>query len=514
MIMNVNIIFLWGIMPMTIYIDNHPFHYEMENVVRLFFPNDKITVKEEISENPEIPYIITSMINNGITAEINAEVVTDDFSDKNKKSLLLSTDDFEKEAERTMAICLYELLQKLTGRKQPWGILTGVRPIKLFRRLTAQYGTDGAKEYFTDKLLVSEEKANLSIITEKYERKILALSQPRSFSLYISIPFCPTRCSYCSFVSQSVEKAKKLIEPYFKLLCKEIEYTAEIAKECNLILESVYVGGGTPTTLNAEQLGILVKTIKENFNMETCREFTVEAGRPDTTDIDKLTVLYESGVDRISINPQTLNDSVLEVIGRKHTAQQTVDAFNLARQVGFKHINMDLIAGLPTDTVESFNDTLNKICMLNPESVTVHTLAMKRSSRLTEEGRTLETDKEVPAAKMLRQCEKQLTDNGYHPYYLYRQSRMEGNLENVGWSKDGFDGLYNVYVMDETHTILGCGAGAVSKLKKPKSEELTRIFNYKYPYEYINGFEEMLNRKKQVKTFYDELSEYLSKICS
>lgn len=498
---------------MTIYIDNHPFHYEMENLVRLFFPNDKIIVKEEIPENPEIPYIVTSMTDDGTTAEITTLAVADNFYEKNKKSILLSTEDFKREAERTMAVCVYELLKKLTGKTQPWGILTGIRPIKLFRRLTAQYGFNGAKEYFTDKLLVSEEKLNLSIVTEKYEQKILSLSKPRSFSLYISIPFCPTRCSYCSFVSQSIEKAKKLIEPYFELLCKEIEYTAHLAKECNLVLESVYVGGGTPTTLNAQQLETLIKTVKNNFNLETCREFTVEAGRPDTIDIDKLTALYRNGIDRISINPQTLNDSVLEIIGRKHTSQQTIDAFELARKVGFKHINMDLIAGLPTDTVESFNNTLNQICTLNPESVTVHTLSMKRSSRLTEEGREV-TEKEVPAAKMLRQCEKQLTQNGYHPYYLYRQSRMEGNLENVGWSKDGFDGLYNVYVMDETHTILGCGAGAVSKLKKPQSEELTRIFNYKYPYEYINGFEEMLNRKKQVKTFYDELSEYLSKICT
>ncbi len=497
---------------MTIYIENHSFRYEMENLVRLFFPNDKITVKTEVSENPEIPYIITSMSGKEIV-NINVKVVTGNFSADNAKTLLRSVSDFEKEAERTMAICVYELLEDMTGKSQPWGILTGVRPIKLFRRLRAQYGEDGAKKYFRDKLLVSEEKINLSSITEKYERKILELSKPRSFSLYISIPFCPTRCSYCSFVSQSIEKAKKLIEPYFELLCREIEYTAELSKQCGLILESVYIGGGTPTTLGATQLEKLIGTINSSFDIKTCREFTVEAGRPDTIDSDKLRAIICGGADRISINPQTLNDSVLEVIGRRHTSQQTLDAFYLAREIGFKHINMDLIAGLPTDTAESFNSTLNKICMLNPESVTVHTLAMKRSSRLTGEGKELNTSGESPAAEMLRQCEKQLSLNDYHPYYLYRQSRMEGNLENVGWAKDGFDGLYNVYVMDETHTVLGCGAGAVSKLKKPLSEELTRIFNYKYPYEYINGFNEMLNRKKQVKLFYDELSEYLSQIC-
>ena len=247
--------------------------------------------------------------------------------------------------------------------------------------------------------------------------------------------------------------------------------------------------------------------------MTKCREFTVEAGRPDTIDSDKLTAILNGGADRISINPQTLNDSVLEVIGRKHNSEQTINAYKLARDIGFKHINMDLIAGLPTDTVKSFKNTLDRICELSPESITVHTLAMKRSSRLTQEGNSVDTDKEVPAAKMLRYCEKKLFEENYHPYYLYRQTRMEGNLENVGWSKDGYDGIYNVFVMDETHTILGCGAGAVSKLKKPMSEELSRIFNYKYPYEYINGFEEMLKRKEQVKVFYDELAEYLSKIC-
>ena len=486
---------------MNIYI-NHEFHYETENLVRLFFPNEKITVVQGIPEHTAEKDVISSVKDCEIYTAFSGESESCHFEDTDTKTI-----------ERKMAVCLYQVLVRVTGRKQPWGILTGVRPIKLFRRLSESSGKAYAKDYFISELLVSDEKTNLSAVTEEYERKILALSQPRSFSLYISIPFCPSRCSYCSFVSQSIEKAQKLIEPYFELLCKEIAYTAEIAKECKLQLESVYIGGGTPTTLNAEQLEKLINTVNENFDMTTCREFTVEAGRPDTIDKEKLTAILKGGADRISINPQTLNDRVLEVIGRKHNSEQTLKAYQLAREVGFKHINMDLIAGLPTDTVESFSDTLDKICELSPESVTVHTLAMKRSSRLTQEGNSLDTDKEVPAAKMLRYCEEKLVCEGYHPYYLYRQTRMEGNLENVGWAKDGYDGIYNVFVMDETHTILGCGAGAVSKLKKPYSEELSRIFNYKYPYEYINGFEEMLRRKEQVKEFYDKLAEYLSEIC-
>ena len=501
---------------MTIYI-NHAFHYETENLVRLFFPNDKITVCREKPDEATRP-LITALIfpaDNG--SRIFVSVAAEDFYAEDTVTVTdepaQSAEIHEKNLERTLAVTLYGLLVKLTGRVQPWGILTGVRPIKLFRRLTEQYGEAYAKDYFRQQLLVSEEKTALSAVTEKYEKKILALSQPRSFSLYVSIPFCPSRCAYCSFVSQTIESAKKLIAPYFELLCQELAVTAKIAAACGLRLESVYIGGGTPTTLNAGQLRTLIETIRRCFDMRTCREFTVEAGRPDTIDREKLQAILEGGADRISINPQTLNDEVLQVIGRRHSAEDTLKAFDLARTVGFRHINMDLIAGLPTETPDSFVRTLDQLCALSPESITVHTLSMKRSSHLTLQGKELYTEKESPAAAMLRYGEQKLTAEGYHPYYLYRQTRMEGNLENVGWSKEGFDGLYNIFVMDETHTILGCGAGAVTKLKKPLSESLERIFNYKYPYEYINGFDELLRRKERVTTFYDELAEYLSQIC-
>lgn len=495
---------------MTIYINNR-FHYETENLARLFFPNDKINVVKEKPEAKELPFVTVLIKDNGTSAEIYASVEAENFFDCKEKKLD-TVELSEKDIERETAVCLYELFVKLTGRKQPWGILTGVRPIKLFRRLCDKFDRKYAEDYFEKKLLVSPEKVRLASITEKYEKNILLLSTPMSFSLYISIPFCPSRCSYCSFVSQSIESAAKLIEPYFEKLLEEIEYTARLAAECRLRLESVYIGGGTPTTLSALQLNALINKVRSCFDMSTCREFTVEAGRPDTIDAEKLSAIFDGGVDRISINPQTLNDHVLEVIGRKHTSQQTLKAFEFAREVGFTHINMDLIAGLPTESVDSFINTLDTLCNLKPESITVHTLAMKRSSRLNLQGASIETNGEGPAVGMLRYCESKLFKEGYHPYYLYRQTRMEGNLENVGWSKEGYDGLYNVFVMDETHTVLGCGAGAVTKLKNPNSEELERIFNYKYPYEYINGFSEMLNRKERVKSFYAELAEYISQI--
>lgn len=299
-------------------------------------------------------------------------------------------------------------------------------------------------------------------------------------------------------------KSKKLVDPYADLLCEEIKLTAEIANKLGLRLETVYFGGGTPTTLSAEQLSKVIGTVNGNFNMSACREFTVEAGRPDTITAEKLKALKENNVDRISINPQTLNDDVLREIGRKHTVQQFFDAFALARKCGFTNINTDLIAGLPTDTYESFKNSVDGILALDAECITVHTLSMKRSSTLTEKGVTIDREGAETTRKMLEYNQNELLKKNYIPYYLYRQSRMAGNLENVGWSKKGYESIYNVYVMDETHTILGCGSGAVTKLKRNNPDYLERIFNFKYPYEYIDRFEEMIKRKNAISAFYTQ----------
>ena len=410
----------------------------------------------------------------------------------------------DNDNELVSAQLLYKLLCDFTGLTQPWGILTGVRPVKLLRRLAEESSEEQAVKKFEKDFFVSNEKIALSRETEHNERKILELSKPESFSLYVGIPFCPSRCSYCSFVMASIERAEKLIEPYTKLLCEEIKRTAEIANKLGLRLETVYFGGGTPTTLSAEQLDTVLGTVNNSFDMSTCREFTVEAGRPDTIDIAKLFALKENKVDRISINPQTVNNEVLKTIGRKHTAQQFFDAFELARKCGFDNINTDLIAGLPTDTTESFNNSLDSIVRLNAECITVHTLCMKRASRLTTEGVTLDLQQARDAREMLAYTQNVLGQNEYIPYYMYRQSRMVGNLENVGWSKRGFESLYNVYVMDETHTILACGSGGVTKLKRNNPDYLERIFNFKYPYEYIDRFDELIQRKSGIMQFYGQ----------
>lgn len=479
---------------MNLYVKNHTFWFELENVTQLFFPNEKISVFREF-DSIEEPYIF-SELSDRLTVEVRIG------SYNVTKSADVSCE--KEKNELTVCQMLYKILCDFAKIQQPWGMLTGVRPVKLLRKLCQKYGEQAAKDKLRQEYFVSEEKLKLAEQTEVNEKKILDLSRPESFSLYVGVPFCPSRCSYCSFVMSSIERAKDLIEPYVKLLCKEIKITADIANSLGLRLETVYFGGGTPTTLSAEQLNKVLTTVNSSFDMSTCREFTVEGGRPDTIDSEKLYSLKENKVDRISINPQTTNDDVLREIGRKHSAQQFFDAFELARKCGFTNINADLIAGLPTDTFESFAKSLDEIRSLNAECITVHTLCMKRASTLTTNGAVLNRDDAAAARKMLEYTKEQLTNDDYIPYYLYRQSRMVGNLENVGWSKKGFESLYNVYVMDETHTILACGSGGVTKLRRAGADTdyLERIFNFKYPYEYVNRFDELIKKKDAITKFY------------
>lgn len=490
---------------MILLIDSHPFHYEMENLCRLFFPLEKIQVRTaaNVPTNEEIT-VYTGLEKNPDGFRIEVRLQLREMLWKN--SCQVSADTVEKELERRMAILLYSLLAEACRYRPKWGVLTGVRPVKLFGRLVDEMGEEQAVRYFEDQLMVLPEKSRLCRITLQNERKILSISAPESFSLYIAIPFCPTRCSYCSFVSSSVEKTFHLIPKYVELLCEELRHTAKIVSELGLRLDSVYMGGGTPTTLSAEQLETVLNTINQSFDLSACRELTVEAGRPDTITAEKLEAMKTCGVGRISINPQTLNDEVLRAIGRHHTAAQAVEAFELARKHGFDNINMDLIAGLPKDSVESFRNTLKGILSLSPESITVHTLAVKRAAGLSQTPPLSGRPDAEAAETMLEDAACALRGHGYAPYYLYRQSRMVGNLENTGWAKPGFENCYNVFIMEECQSILACGAGAVTKLKDPASDRLERIFNFKYPYEYINRFKEMMNRKDRVKNIYETFS--------
>ena len=480
---------------MIIIVKNHPYRYDMENISTIFFPYEKIKIYENFCPDDDSVTVIT---------EIRGDIFTVDASVYDKHKTESCTADKNTDRQNALSVLLYNVLSEILGITYPWGLLYGVRPARRMHALTDNFSETDAKRIFKEKYLVNEEKTNLTVFVMHSENKIIALSDDRSFSLYVSIPFCPTRCSYCSFVSHSIENTVKLVEPYVELLIKEIEETGKYAKRLGLKLETVYFGGGTPTTLSAEHLTRLFAAVENNFDLSTLREYTVEAGRPDTVTKEKLLALKAAGISRISINPQTFNDDVLRIIGRQHSAKETIKAFNLARECGFDNINMDFIAGLPGESIKSFENSLNKGLELGAESITVHTLSFKSGAYMATREAAFDSSPKKIVANMVDYSNRALTQNGYHPYYMYRQGKSLGNLENVGWCKEGFDCLYNVFMMDETHTVLSVGAGAVIKLKNQQTGEIERIYNYKYPYEYIDRFDEILNRKHSINVFYNE----------
>lgn len=483
---------------MILRVINHKFHYEMENLCRVFYPYESIRVVRDSDEGEDALTVVTALEEKENGFRISVDVKINTFRKESEEMC----EHFE-DCERRMAVLLFEILRTATGYTPQWGILTGVRPSKLMNTLISENGTDNAVTYFNDKLLVSPRKTELALSVANAESKIMKMSDEKSFSLYVSIPFCPTRCNYCSFVSHSIAQAKKLLPEYVDKLCEEIRQTAVIANELGLRLESVYWGGGTPTTLSAEQLERICTEIRNGFDFSELREYTIEAGRADTVTADKLDAMKAAGVGRISINPQTFNDSVLEAIGRRHTVADVKRVYAMAREKGFDNINMDLIAGLTSDTFESFCNSVDTAVALNPENITLHTLALKRSSTIVTGGVDVESGE--TANKMLEYAQNKFYSAGYIPYYMYRQSRSLGNLENVGWCKPGYECLYNVFMMEECHTVLAVGAGAVTKLKEPFGRNIERIFNFKYPYEYISRFETITERKKYIKEFYGKL---------
>lgn len=483
---------------MILEILNHEYQYEAEKLARVFYPNEKINVVY-LKTPARSQSKLTTVIENG---EIRVE-----YADENGNEIFSQSLPEEGNPDKELAVMtlVFKALKKASGYTPKWGLLTGIRPSKLLRSLEEEYSEKEGLRIFKESYFVAEDKAKLAQSVADAEEKIIALSRPDSFSLYVSIPFCPSRCSYCSFVSQTMteELAQKLLPEYMDYLIKETEYTAKTAKSLGLRLETVYFGGGTPTVLNENQLGRLMEAIDKNFDLSAVREYTIEAGRPDTVTEGKLRLMKQGGVSRISINPQTFSDSVLNKIGRRHTSGQACRAFELAREYGFDNINTDLIAGLPGDTLESFRFSLDKAISFTPENITVHTLALKRSSDMAQGGR-VEAEKSALANAMLEYAYGELGKNGYHPYYMYRQAKSLGNLENTGCCLNGRECLYNIFMMEECHSVFAVGAGAVTRLKAPYSSAIDRIFNYKYPYEYINGFETLLKRKEKIYKFYQD----------
>ncbi len=391
----------------------------------------------------------------------------------------------------------YRLFTKIFERTLPWGSQTGIRPALIaLRELEKQGDEEKTLQALMSEYSISREKAELALEVALKEKELLKAKPRRGISLYIGIPFCPTRCLYCSFVSLPLTKQKKNVEPYVEHLCREVEYVGNMIKAEKVTLDSIYIGGGTPTSLSAEQLESLFGTISKNLPLENIYEFTVEAGRADTITPEKLRVIkkYTPEGVRISINPQTLNNSVLEAIGRNHTAEDFENAFNLAREVGFKNINCDLIAGLPGETEEMFISSLESLCTLDPENITVHTMCVKRAASLKNSGAVSEPPEKV--CSMVSRGGEILRKNGFEPYYMYRQKDTLGGLENTGFSKPGFEGIYNIFMMEDISTVVGLGAGAVTKIIHHDTNLIERTYNFKDPWEYVKNFDEILNRKR------------------
>lgn len=409
----------------------------------------------------------------------------------------------KKELHEAFKCTLYTKLSTQLNKTLPWGYLTGVRPSKIAYTLLEK-GADREQilEEFTKKHLVSEKKAQLALQVAQTEKSILEkMDYKNGYSLYIGIPFCPTTCLYCSFTSYSLAAYQSKVQPYLEALLKEMKYVSEAMRGRRL--DTVYFGGGTPTTLSAGQLDMLLTELERKFDLSACRELTVEAGRPDSITYEKLCVLKAHHVDRISINPQTMNQQTLDLIGRRHTVEQIEEAFALAGKAGLDNINMDMILGLPGENKEMVQHTLEKIKALAPESLTVHSLAIKRAAALNiwrEKYLDLQMDNSDEIVSMAADYAHQM---GHQPYYMYRQKNMAGNFENVGYSKPGLECIYNILIMEEKQTIIAMGAGASTKIVFQNETEggqagrIERIENVKDVTNYIQRIDEMIERKRK-----------------
>ncbi len=466
--------------------------YEAENIMRLFFPAGRRAATADAQGDLVLalagPHALLALVRmDGRTVwQAQAPAAHDT-------------------AEYDLCRLLYALLQSVTGRRPPWGMLTGVRPVRLIHDLRAEgAGEDAIRARFVDHYDCTPEKFQLAKDIADLQRLFLQ-ANGRDCSVYIGIPFCPSRCSYCSFVSRAVgeKQVQALIGPYVDRLCAELTAIRQTVDACGLRVRTVYIGGGTPTSLDAARLEQLLRHIAAAFAVPALEEYTVEAGRPDCTDAEKLRLLKQYGATRISINPQTFSDTVLQTIGRRHTAQDVVDCYRAARAAGHACINMDLIAGLPGDTVAGFCQSLQTAIDLAPENITVHTLTLKRASDLVVEQRTALYD---DVAAMTAAEMRLLPAAGYRPYYLYRQKGTLQNLENIGWCRPGHEGLYNIYMMEEVHTILAAGAGSCTKLVPPGARRgrIRRLYNCKYPQEYLARPDTAEKTQQETREFYAE----------
>lgn len=473
---------------MKLLLRGHDDRYAVEQLQLSLFPDEPM---EPVAEPFDGDGAVSTLFTGRIWLTATAKITLRGKTATAKKRLKAAEADIPAR-RRLLQNAYYDAAVQL--REPPeWGALAGVRPTKLSTRQLL----GGASPRETLRLLetryhVSPARAKLCVEASKASVKAAGFLRENDLSLYIGIPFCPTRCVYCSFVSAGMEKARALLSPYLDALTQEIIHTAALLRDSGRKIRTLYIGGGTPTTLSTAQISSLMDTIHTHFDLTSLIEYTVEGGRPDTLDAEKLRAIRAHGCDRMSINPQTMNDAVLARIGRRHTAAQTLAAYRAAQEAGFAGINMDLIAGLPGDTCEGFAASVREIAALAPSNITVHTLALKKGAALYFERDGLPSAEAV--REMLSGAEQALRDAGYRPYYLYRQKYMSGSFENIGWCKPDFEGLYNIYMMEELHTIISLGGGGMTKLNLPDGK-LERLHNPKFPQQYIERIDEVLRQK-------------------
>ena len=492
---------------MKLYLYGHDYKYAVEQMLLTLFPDERPEYPDAPCEGEHMEIKLTrgEKLTTGSCTLYRAGGIWRAAARAENAAM---TDPLQRDriCQRLVKNAIYRAALKSGVTKPAWGALTGVRPGKLLAGLfEGGLSEHDAARRFAKEYDVSDERVRLCLATTRETLKAEASLSAKDVCLYVGIPFCPTRCAYCSFVSQSVEKSMKLVSPFCDALEKEIAATAAEVKKLGLRPVSLYMGGGTPTTLSARQLDRLCTVLAEAFDLSALREYTVEAGRPDTITEEKLRVLRAHGVDRVSVNPQTMSDRVLELIGRKHTAQDIVTALQKVRAVGGFDVNMDLIAGLPGDSAVGFRDTLDRVLALGAENVTVHTLSLKKGSRITLEETPIPDAAEV--AEMLDYATQRLTEAGYAPYYLYRQKFMSGGFENVGWAKDGRINLYNIVIMEELRSILAMGGGGSTKLIRPDGGRNIRLMAPKYPLEYIEKIGETCADKIRISEFYRQFQE-------
>lgn len=476
----------------------HDYKYEIAELFKLFTTQFKFIKEDEKFEK--------ALINEFIKDEDYIKSTTKYYENNDLKLCKeevfninsLNEEEIKKKSKTIIKRSIFKVLSELYDTYVPWGILTGIRPVKIVHSLLDEGLSEvEIRQNLKDNYLIKDEKIDLALDIAKRERVFIYPIDKNKISLYVSIPFCPTRCVYCSFPSNPMKQFGHLRENYVKAIVKEIKGLAKLLKETNKEIETLYIGGGTPTTLEAEQLDNLIKSLFMELDLTKIKEFTVEAGRPDTITREKLEVMKKHNVTRISINPQTMNNETLVKIGRDHNVDDIVSCFNMARDLGFNNINMDIILGLVDENVEMVRNTLERIKELSPESLTVHTLAIKRASTLKENLDKYELTRYEEMVSMINLSMEYAKSMGLNPYYMYRQKHMLGNLENIGYAKEGFECIYNIQIMEEKQSNLAVGAGAISKYVYVDEDRIERTDNVKNVEIYIDRVDEMIERKEK-----------------